>query len=217
MSFERQRCQMVEKQLKGRGIRDGRLLKAFAEVPRERFIPKEIQPYAYEDRPLPIGEEQTISQPYIVALMVSLLGLRGGERILEVGTGSGYQTAILARLAETVYSIERIESLAKQAKERIEKLGYRNIRIRCGNGALGWREHAPYSSVILSAAVPRLPKPLEEQVAEGGCLVAPVGSRKQQTLVRGVRSRMGFDVRAFGDCAFVPLLGEHAWPETEGK
>jgi len=178
--FARARRDMIETQIKARGIKDERLLKAMFKVKRHLFVPARIQKLAYSDCPLPIGEEQTISQPYIVALMTELLNLDSDDKVLEVGTGSGYQAAILAELAKEVYSIEILEPLARQAEKTLEDLGYENITVKCGDGYLGWAEYAPFDAIIVTCAPPGIPQALIEQLAEGGRMVIPVGVHWQE-------------------------------------
>lgn len=178
--FVRARRDMVEIQIKARGIKDERLLKAMLKVKRHLFVPAHIQKSAYSDRPLPIGEGQTISQPYIVALMSELLNLDEDDKVLEIGTGSGYQAAILAELAKEVYTIEILEPLAIQAEKTLEDLGYENITVKYGDGYLGWEEHAPFDAIIVTCAPPNIPQPLIEQLAEGGRMVIPVGVHWQE-------------------------------------
>jgi protein-L-isoaspartate(D-aspartate) O-methyltransferase len=198
---------MVREQIEGRGIRDPRLLEAMREVPRHRFVPAVYRPLAYTDQPLPIGEGQTISQPYIVALMTSLLELQGGEKVLEVGTGSGYQAAVLSRLAGEVYTIEILPTLAWRAKQVLEGLGYTNVRVRVGDGFFGWPEAAPFDAIVVTAAAPRLPQPLWEQLAEGGRIVLPLGAGRNQRLVR-FRKVDGRRIQEdFTEVLFVPMTG----------
>ncbi|MBI3996502.1 MAG: protein-L-isoaspartate(D-aspartate) O-methyltransferase [Candidatus Omnitrophica bacterium] len=212
MSFEEQRDRMVEEQLKARGLRDVRVLAAFRKVPRHLFVPSEFHHEAYADHPLPIGAGQTISQPYMVALMTSRLRLQGHERVLEIGTGSGYQTAILAELALDVISIERIPELLATVKQRLADLGYLNVQLLAGNGSLGSPNHAPFDAIIVTAAAPDVPEPLLEQLAEGGRMVLPIGSHEAQTLVE-VTKRQGAITRTpITGCVFVPLLGDYGWP-----
>ena len=211
MAFDAQRTRMVEDQLKARGITDPRVLAAFRKVPRHQFVPAELEQEAYADRPLPIGGGQTISQPYMVALMTSRLRLQGHERVLEIGTGSGYQTAILAELALEVFSVERLPELLASAKTRLEGLGYLNVHLTPGNGSLGWPEHAPYDAIIVTAASPDIPPPLLEQLAEGGRMVLPIGGPSEQTLVE-VEKRQGSIRRLeIAGCIFVPLVGQYGW------
>ena len=212
MAFEELRRRMVQEQLELRGISDPRLLEAFRRVPRHLFVPPEQQAQAYEDHPIPIGAGQTISQPYMVALMVQLLKLQGHERILEVGTGSGYQLAILAELALEVYSIERLPELAAGALGRLERLGFLNVHISPGNGSLGWPEHAPYDGVVVAAGSPGIPQPLVDQLVDGGRLVIPVGSPQTQTLTLAEKRSGQVRLTALTQCVFVPLVGEHGWP-----
>jgi protein-L-isoaspartate(D-aspartate) O-methyltransferase len=210
--FARERERMVQEQLVARGISDERVLDAINRVPRHRFVDEGLRHRAYGDHPLPIGEEQTISQPYIVGLMTSLLGLTGREKVLEVGTGSGYQTAVLAELSRRVCSVERLPRLADRARRLVESMGYTNVWIRVGNGALGWRDEAPFDRILVAAAGPSVPAPLIDQLGEGGRLVAPVGDAESQTLTL-VERRGGGEVttRAVGECRFVPLVGKYAW------
>lgn len=212
MSFEAERAAMVERQLHARGITEPAVLAAFRNVPRHEFVPADFARQAYADHPIPIGEEQTISQPYIVALMVSQLGFQGHERVLEIGTGSGYQTAILSQLALEVYSVERLPGLLRHAEGRLGRLGYTNIHLSPGNGTLGWTEHAPYEAIIVSAAAPDVPPALLDQLANGGRMVLPVGASDGQVLVK-VEKRPG-QIRQtqIGGCMFVPLIGEQGWP-----
>jgi protein-L-isoaspartate(D-aspartate) O-methyltransferase len=209
--FARERERMVQEQLAARGITDDRVLDAFARVPRHRFVDEGLRHRAYGDHPLPIGEEQTISQPYIVALMTSLLALSGREKVLEVGTGSGYQTAVLAELSRRVCSIERLPRLADRARRLVESMGYTNVWIRVGNGALGWRDEAPFDRILVAAAGPSVPAPLVDQLREGGRLVAPVGDAESQTLTLVERRGGEVRTRAVGECRFVPLVGKYAW------
>jgi protein-L-isoaspartate(D-aspartate) O-methyltransferase len=209
--FAREREKMVEEQLVRRGITDERVLEAMRRVPRHRFVEEGLQHRAYGDHPLPIGEEQTISQPYIVGLMTSLLELTGGEKVLDVGTGSGYQTAVLAELSRRVCSIERLPRLAERARKLLESLGYANVWIRVGNGALGWPDEAPFDRILVAAAGPSVPPPLVEQLGEGGRLVAPVGDEESQTLTLVERRGGEVRTRAMGECRFVKLVGKYAW------
>lgn len=207
------RKQMVREQLVARHITSPRVLAAMEKVPRHLFVAEDLRYRAYEDGPLPIGKSQTISQPYIVALMVQALELKGDERILEIGTGSGYEAAILAELDIELYSIERLEELALKARAILDRLGYRNISIRVGDGTLGWQEHAPYDAVIISAAAPQIPRPLIEQLKPDGVLVLPMGEEDFQTLVRIRKGKDGISEEYLGDCRFVKLKGAHGWEE----
>jgi protein-L-isoaspartate(D-aspartate) O-methyltransferase len=202
---------MVDEQVVRRHITDERVVAAMRRVPRHLFVDEALRDRAYGDHPLPIGEQQTISQPYIVALMTSLLELRGSEKVLEVGTGSGYQTAVLAELARRVCSIERLPGLATRARAVLERLGYTNVWIRIGSGTLGWPDEAPFDRILVAAAGPDVPPPLFEQLAEGGRMVLPLGDAAGQTLtlvenVGGEQRR-----RSCGECTFVKLVGKYAW------
>jgi protein-L-isoaspartate(D-aspartate) O-methyltransferase len=206
--LSRKRNAMVEQQLVPRRIRDQRLLEVMRELPRHRFVPRELVSRAYEDGPLPIGEEQTISQPYIVAEMTQALGLKGGEKVLEIGTGSGYQTAILCRMSQEVVTVERLESLSRSAQAMLSALGIGNVRFRIGDGTLGAPEDAPFDRIIVTAAAPDVPTPLFAQMREGGIMVIPIGGRWEQDLV-SVRKEEGMLHKEYlGGCRFVPLLGE---------
>ena len=214
-SFEEARQQMVERQLAQRGITDERVLQAMNEVPRHHFVPEDLWDMAYRDTPLPIGHDQTISQPYIVAYMTQMLRLTSHERVLEVGTGSGYQAAILSRLAKQVYSIERVADLARRAEQVLQELGYHNVLIQVGDGGYGWPEAAPFEAIIVTAAAPEVPAPLIAQLAEGALLIAPIGPAGYQELVRVCRRGDQAQVEHLVPVAFVPLLGEHGWPERD--
>ncbi|MCF8110241.1 MAG: protein-L-isoaspartate(D-aspartate) O-methyltransferase [Desulfobacteraceae bacterium] len=183
LNFRQQRMEMVQQQLRARGIKDPKILAAFKKVPRHEFIPESLRKYAYQDRPLPIGEGQTISQPYIVALMTKSIEPEKTDRVLEIGTGSGYQAAILAELCEQVYTIEIIESLAESASRTLSKLSYENVHVRSGDGYKGWPEHAPFDAIVVTCAPEKIPEPLKEQLAEGGRMVIPVGRDYDQNLV----------------------------------
>jgi protein-L-isoaspartate(D-aspartate) O-methyltransferase len=207
----RAREQMVARQLVARGIRDTRVLAAMRRVPRHRFVPPRLEAEAYGDHPLPIGEGQTISQPYMVARMTELLGLAGWERVLEIGTGSGYQAAVLAELAAAVYSIESLPTLADHARRILGELGYRNLLVRTGDGTLGWPEEAPFDRVIVTAGAPSVPEPLVAQLSEGGRMVIPVGREECQVLQVLERQRGALQVSGDCECVFVKLIGRHAW------
>jgi len=196
-------------------IKDERVLAAMARIPRERFVPPEERHLAYEDRPLPIGLDQTISQPFIVALMTQELGLTGSERVLEIGAGSGYQAAILAELARTVITVERLPTLAETARKVLSSLGYTNITVHLAKETLGWPEEAPYDAIIASAAAPRVPPDLLAQLAIGGRMVIPVGSRYVQELYKITRRRKKNTIQNLGGCRFVSLIGKGAWEEEE--
>jgi protein-L-isoaspartate(D-aspartate) O-methyltransferase len=207
------RDRMVETQIAARGITDARVLSAMRKVPRHLFVPEEVRAAAYGDHPLPIGHGQTISQPYIVAMMTSLLQIQPDERVLEIGTGSGYQAAILGILAKEVISLERIPEVARLAQKNLAVSGSGAIRIVTGDGTQGYPERAPYDGVLITAATPSIPPPLIDQLAEGGRLVAPVGSRDLQELIRLTRKEKDLLRESFGGVVFVPLLGEHGWEE----
>lgn len=192
-------------------ITDKRVVKAIKHVPREAFVPQECCCAAYEDRPLSIGFGQTISQPFIVALMVQALKLKGNEKVLELGTGSGYEAAILAELAEQVITVERVPELAASARQVLQKLGYFNIQVHVTRNDLGWLENAPYDAIIVSAGAPSIPEILLEQLAWGGRLIIPTGSRWQQELTKVTKLKKGNKVEDLGACYFVPLIGEGAW------
>lgn len=210
--FEQKRADMVAGQLRGRDVRDPRLLEAFRRVPRHVFVPESLREHAYEDRPLEIGCGQTISQPYIVAHMTQALSLRAGGTVLEIGTGSGYQTAILAELGQTVYSIERIPDLAERAESLLTRLGYPDLHFRMGDGTEGWPEAAPFDGILVAAAAPSVPVALVAQLAPGGAMVVPVGSESEQELLL-LRSEDGLIKRKrLGGCRFVKLLGKEGWP-----
>ena len=211
MNFDRARARMVEDQLVGRGISDPRVLAAMAKVERHRFVEEALQDRAYEDRPLPIGERQTISQPFMVGLMTQALELRGDERVLEVGTGCGYQTAVLAELAANVFSIERISKLASEARRLLDRLSYANVAIRVGDGSLGWAEEVPFDAILVTAGTPQIPRPLVGQLRDGGRLVFPIGEEELQTLVRIRKEETGLREEYFGDCRFVKLVGRYGW------
>ena len=204
---------MVAEQLRARGIRDERVLKAMATIPRHRFVQEALASRAYGDLPLPIGEGQTISQPYMVALMSEALGLCGEERVLEVGTGSGYQTAVLAELAGKVYSVERVRSLAERARQMLGELGYYNIRVHVGDGSMGWADQAPFDAILVTAGAPEMPARLTEQLIAGGRLVAPVGSANDQVLRRVTRAPHGNVTENLVGCVFVKLVGAGGWPD----
>jgi protein-L-isoaspartate(D-aspartate) O-methyltransferase len=205
--FKAMREKMVNGQIKARGVKDPRVLSAMLKVERHLFVPKDLRASAYADQPLPIGEGQTISQPYIVALMTELLELKGDEKVLEVGTGSGYQAAILAELAREVYTIEIVEALAASAQNRLLELGYQNVRGRAGDGYLGWPEAAPFDAIMVTAAPDHIPKPLLEQLKEGGRMVLPVGTYSQE-LKKIVKRSGKIETTDVVPVAFVPMTGE---------
>lgn len=212
--YVKQRTRMVDSQIKSRGIRDQRVLKVMETIPRHFFVDEALRDQAYNDNPLPIDERQTISQPYIVALMTEALNLKGNEKVLELGTGSGYQTAILAELAERVFSIERIASLASGARKILDSLNYYNVAIRVGDGTYGWKEESPFDAIIVTAGAPDIPKTLVEQLVVGGRLVIPIGGRHSQALIK--LTRLSEDINDvnkedLGGCRFVDLVGDHGW------
>jgi len=206
-ALDADRERMVSEQIVARGVRDPRTLAALRKVPRHLFVPDAAAREAYEDHPLPIGHAQTISQPYIVALMTETLGLKGGETVLEVGTGSGYQAAVLAEIAAHVYSIEIVPTLAEEARERLRRLGYGNVEVRAGDGYAGWPEAAPFDAIIVTAAAPRIPEPLKAQLRDGGRLVLPVGDESQELIVV-TRSGATFAQRRVLPVRFVPMTGK---------
>ncbi len=212
MTFDEQRAEMVERQLKARGLADERLVAAFRKVPRHLFVPAEFRREAYADHPLPIESGQTISQPYIVALMTDCLRLRGHERALEIGAGTGYQTAILGEMALEVFSVERLPELMQTVARRLEELGYLNVQLSVGNGTLGWPEHAPYDAILVGAAAPGIPDPLIAQLAEGGRMVLPVGPQHAQMLTLIEKRHGALHQKELASCAFVPLIGQYGWP-----
>ncbi len=211
--YHRARERMVQTQIAARGIKDPRVLEAMRKIPRHLFVEEALKDQAYGDYPLPIGEGQTISQPYIVALMTEALELKGPEKVLEVGTGSGYQAAILAELARQVFSIERYPSLAYRAKRLLEQLGYRNVIIKVGDGTKGWPEMAPFDAIIVTAAGPKIPEPLLEQLKDGGRLVMPVGDEWSQSLIKVTKWGDKLIQENLGAVRFVKLVGEHGFPE----
>ena len=211
MDFEAARARLI--QHLSTEIKDERILAAMARVPRERFVPPEEQPFAYEDRPLPIGLDQTISQPYIIALMTEALQLTGTEKVLEVGTGSGYQAAILAELARCVITTERLPALAETARKVLDSLGYTNIKVHLAEETLGWQRETPYDAIMVTAAAPRVPADLLAQLAINGRLVIPVGSRYVQELYKITKRRKKNIIENLGGCRFVSLIGKDAWDE----
>ncbi len=205
--YSKERKEMVEFQIKQRGIKDTLVLNAMAKVERHKFVPPEYRKWAYSDRPLPIGYEQTISQPYIVALMTSLLNLKGEEKILEIGTGSGYQAAILGEIVEEVYTIEIIKPLAESAEKRLKQLGYTNIKVKHGDGYQGWKEYAPFDGIIITCAPPKIPQPLIEQLKIGGKLVVPLGEVYQELIVI-TKTKEGIERKNIIPVQFVPMRGK---------
>jgi len=214
--YKKQRTRMVETQIRSRAISDPGVLKIMETIPRHLFVDEGLIDQAYSDNPLPIGERQTISQPYIVALMSQALELTGRERVLEIGTGSGYQTAILANLADRVFSIERVAALATRARKILDRLNCYNVAIRVGDGSYGWKEEAPFDAIITTAAAPRVPQYLVEQLIPGGKMVVPIGNRDVQTLYKFTRSTENPDEikkEDLGGCRFVSLIGESGWKD----
>jgi protein-L-isoaspartate(D-aspartate) O-methyltransferase len=211
MDYAELRELMVSRQLMARGIKDVRVLGAMRKVPRHLFVSPDLRQMAYDDMALQIGEGQTISQPYMVAIMTELLELQGDERVLEVGTGSGYQTAILAELSRDVYTVERLEDLTFAAKERLASLGYGNVYFMVGDGSAGLPDEAPFDRVLVTASAPEIPGPLKEQLGEGGIIITPVGSLSTQELVKAVRRKDRFQESRHTPCVFVPLLGKFGW------
>jgi protein-L-isoaspartate(D-aspartate) O-methyltransferase len=212
-NFNVERRRMVDRQIAARGVSDPRVLAAMGKVPRHRFIPSRLWDQAYQDYPLPIGEDQTISQPYIVALMTEMLELKATDRVLEIGSGSGYQAAILAELAAQVFTIDRMAVLLAGAEQILTSLGYTNIKTRVGDGTLGWPEEMPFDAVIVTAGAPQVPRPLTEQLALGGRLVIPVGDTWSQTLTCIRQTTDGLKFEYHGGCRFVRLIGEYGWKE----
>lgn len=213
MRFEGLRKKMVSTQIESRGVKDKHVLKAMRKVPRHIFVEEALWERAYDDHPLPIGQGQTISQPYMVGSMTEALELKGKGKVLEIGTGSGYQTAILAEIAEQVFTIERIEELLKKARRTLDRLGYANVVFRVGDGTIGWQDQAPFDAILVAAGAPDVPEYLFEQLAEGGRMAVPIGDVHGQTLVV-IKKKAGKQVKTthFG-CVFVPLIGKNGWPE----
>ena len=215
IKYGRQREEMVRHQIEARGIKDPLVLTAFRSVPRHLFVSEALRDQAYGDYPLPIGEQQTISQPYIVAEMTQALELREDDRVLEIGTGSGYQAAILAEIVYRVYTVERIRSLYIQARKLLDKLRYHNIVMRCGDGTAGWKDESPFDAIIVTAGAPDIPEKLLNQLAEGGRMVVPVGNQHSQDLIKVVKDKKGIHKSNLGGCRFVKLIGEQGWKENK--
>ncbi len=209
--FSKARLKMVEEQIVSRGIKDERLIAAMKKIPRHLFVEEALQSQAYTDHPLPIGEKQTISQPYMVALMTEASLLKGNEKVLEIGTGSGYQTAILAELSEKVFSIERIRPLAIRARKLLYDLGYFNVEIKIFDGTFGWMDESPFDAIIVTAGSPDIPQPLIDQLSLGGRLVIPVGDALAQDLFRVTKTEEGVKKEDLGGCRFVKLIGKYGW------
>ena len=213
INYEKERSRMVDEQLAGRGVRDERVLAVMRKIPRHEFLPEGIRGMAYNDSALPLGEGQTMSQPYMVALMTESLRLKGTERVLEIGTGSGYQAAVLAELCEKVYTVERIKTLADKARATLDRLGYKSVAIKVYDGTYGWKEMAPFDAIIVTAGSPDIPAPLMEQLKVGGRMSIPVGDRYGQQLVTVVKAAEGMITERSIPCVFVPLIGNHGWKE----
>jgi len=211
IDFPKVRLKMVEEQIACRGIKDAKLISAMKKIPRHLFVEEALQSQAYSDHPLPIGEKQTISQPYIVSLMTEALLLTGKEKVLEIGTGSGYQTAILAELSEKVFSIERIRPLAIRARKLLYELGYFNVEIKIFDGTFGWMEESPFDAILVTAGSPDIPQPLIDQLTMGGRLVIPVGDAFVQDLFRVIKTEEGVKKEDLGGCRFVKLIGKYGW------
>jgi len=215
MNYEEQRQQMVHRQLISRHICDPNVIKAFGKVPREEFIPEKDRHNAYGDYPLPIGEGQTISQPFMVALMTQALKLRNDDCVLEIGTGSGYQVAILAEIAKKVFTVERFSRLSEHARVTLKKLGYKNIFFHVGDGTCGWPQHSPYQAIVVTAGAPHMPSPLIEQLSVGGRIVIPVGDTFGQTLILVRKSVSSVEEERICGCVFVPLIGKFGWHKDD--
>ena len=213
INYEKERCRMVDEQILWRGVRDERVITAMRKVPRHEFLPEAIRGMAYQDSALPLGEGQTMSQPYMVARMSELLGLQGAERVLEIGTGSGYQAAVLSELCGKVYSVERIKMLAERARLNLDRLGYRSVAIKVYDGTYGWKEMSPFDAIMVTAGAPDVPAPLVDQLKEGGRMVIPVGDRYGQVLLTIVKTPSGPVTERSIPCTFVPLVGNHGWKE----
>jgi len=211
--YEKERTRMVDEQIVFRGVTDPRVLDALRTVPRHEFMPEALRADAYGDHALPIGEGQTISQPYIVAFMTELLELRGNERVLEIGTGSGYQAAVLAELCEKVFTVERVKTLADRARTVLDRLGYQRVAMKVYDGTYGWKEAGPFDAIIVTAAAPEVPQALVEQLKVGGRLVVPVGERYSQVLLKLVKTADGIRRESHIPCIFVPLIGAYGWKE----
>lgn len=211
LKYERQREEMVTKQIEARGITDIKVLEAMRKIPRELFVSEALRDQAYGDFPLPIGEQQTISQPYIVAEMTQALGLKPGDRVLEIGTGSGYQAAILSVIAYRVYTIERIYSLYVKTRRLFDTLRYHNIVTKYSDGTAGWADESPFDAIVVTAGAPQIPEMLVNQLAVGGRMVLPVGSQHSQELIKLIKTDAGVQKTYLGGCRFVKLVGEHGW------
>ncbi len=210
-NFQKIRLRMVEEQIVGRGIKDPRLIAAMKKVPRHLFVEEALQDQAYSDHPLPIGEKQTISQPYMVALMTEALALTGKEKVLEIGTGSGYQAAVLAELAAKVFTVERILSLAIRARELLLGLKYSNVEVKFSDGTVGWLDESPFDAIVVTAGSPEIPQPLIDQLKVGGRMAIPVGDAYAQDLIRITKTEDGIKKENWGGCRFVKLIGKYGW------
>jgi protein-L-isoaspartate(D-aspartate) O-methyltransferase len=213
INYEKERMRMVEEQIVGRGVTNERVLAAMRKVPRHEFLPEGIRAMSYQDSALPLGEGQTMSQPYMVAFMSEFMDLTGTERVLEIGTGSGYQAAVLAELCGKVYTVERIKMLADRARANLDRLGYRSVALKVYDGTYGWTDMAPFDAIMVTAGSPDIPAPLLEQLKEGGRLVIPVGDRYGQNLLKVVKTPQGPVTQRSIPCVFVPLIGNHGWKE----
>jgi len=213
IDFDKERSRMVDEQIAYRGVTDPRVLAVMGKVPRHEFMPEALRTQAYGDHAMPIGEGQTISQPYIVALMTELLELKGDERVLEIGTGSGYQAAVLAELCQKVFTIERVKTLADKARATLDRLGYKNVVMKVYDGTYGWKEMSPFDAIIVTAAAPDVPDTLVDQLKDGGRLVIPVGERYSQVLMKVIKSPSGVVTKTSIPCVFVPLIGAKGWKE----
>lgn len=213
INYEKERGRMVDEQIVSRGVKDARVLAVMRKIPRHEFLPEGIRGMAYNDSALPLGEGQTMSQPYMVALMTESLGLKGTERVLEIGTGSGYQAAVLAELCQKVYTVERIKTIADKARVTLDRLGYKSVAIKVYDGTYGWKEMAPFEAIIVTAGSPDIPAPLVEQLKEGGRMSIPVGDRYGQRLITVVKTAEGITTEQSIPCVFVPLIGNHGWKE----
>ena len=214
IKYERQREEMVQQQIAARGITDAKVLAAFRSVPRHLFVSEALKDQAYGDYPLPIGEQQTISQPYIVAEMTQALELKQDNRVLEIGTGSGYQAAILAEIVYRVYTIERIRRLYVQTRNLLDKLQYHSIVMRCSDGTSGWHDEGPFDAIIITAGAPEIPEKMLDQLVDGGRMVVPVGNQHSQELIKLTKDKSGIHKSNLGGCRFVKLIGAHGWKET---
>ena len=213
-SFQDARREMVEHQIARRGVQDPRVLSAMATVPREEFVDAKYREDAYVDRPLPIGSGQTISQPYTVAMMCEAAQIGETDKVLEIGAGSGYGAAVLSRLAQSVHAVERLPELAKAAEERLQRLGYENVKVHTANGTMGLKEESPFDAIIVTAGARELPQPLVDQLSDGGRIIIPIGSHDGQTMFRYTRRGDDLSAENLGSFAFVPLIGEHGWHES---